>query len=589
RGRRLARLSIGLARAEGAPQAAHCRWAGLACFCAGHRRPPFAISQEIFAAAIEAPRPRGPLEAGKGAGANLRARLGASRLLGRLAARRRGSCGLDAGGGRGCPDCRGGVGHGQLAHRDSREQAGRGGAAALRWALRARGGQGGGRRRRRRASNEPANLALKALRHRLSRNGATAIARQASSWLRGLPRARWLAGQPGVFLSDVAGARRLHNSPLLRLRAARGIGQQESIAVYADAVSSVFHERVRGPLPRSPGAQVGWASGQLSAAARQLSIWKLNATTAPEALDWPATSQPGGQGQRVHDVLRAVDHRGSDARAAPRPVQVRGNVCGFDPLTADQRDDLLARRPVGTALGHQPAAGAAAAAAGRQWRVSDTGHESFNEVIPDGSMLGDRAVVEGGTGLHLINQESGERVSVQRVKSRDLGGWLAAKFADWPFEGPSTARELMADVAVAGLELHLCPTWWESKSGVNPSGSVAREVRLAFDYLRAMQSHDQLNMQALASVELICRRIIVCQRAVRLNPKAPDFTGLERFVQSNFDESGGLKTTELDKYMAEQQKTSATVLKSLRQDLQEQENERKRQAGRNKGDGKPGK
>ena len=148
----------------------------------------------------------------------------------------------------------------------------------------------------------------------------------------------------------------------------------------------------------------------------------------------------------------------------------------------------------------------------------------------------------------------------------------------------------MADVAAAGLELHLYPTWWESKSGVNPSGSVAREVRLAFDYLRAMQSYDQLNMQALASVELICSRIIVCQRAVRRNPKAPDFTGLERFVQSNFDETGGLKTTQFDKYMAEQQKTNATVLKSLCQDIEEQENERNRQANRQKGgDGKSSK
>ena len=91
-------------------------------------------------------------------------------------------------------------------------------------------------------------------------------------------------------------------------------------------------------------------------------------------------------------------------------------------------------------------------------------------------------------------------------------------------------------------------------------------------------------------MELICRRIIVCQRAVRRNPKAPDFTGLERFVQSNFDETGGLRTTQFDKYMAEQQKTNATVLKSLRQDIEEQENERKRQANRQKGgDGKSSK
>ena len=49
-------------------------------------------------------------------------------------------------------------------------------------------------------------------------------------------------------------------------------------------------------------------------------------------------------------------------------------------------------------LGHQPAA-AAGVAADRQWRVSDTGHKKFNEVVPDGNVLGDRAFEKGETGL----------------------------------------------------------------------------------------------------------------------------------------------------------------------------------------------
>ncbi|CAK0822447.1 unnamed protein product, partial [Prorocentrum cordatum] len=302
---------------------------------------------------------------------------------------------------------------------------------------------------------------------------------------------------------------------------------------------------------------------------------------------------------------------------------VRGNVYGFDPLTADQRDDLFLRGgQLARVLGHQP--GNVAAAADRQWRVSDTGHEKFNEVVADGSMLGDRAVVKGDTGLYCIDEGASEWVSVQRVRVQDHDAWLEKKrsgpgrdlrilpvhrdaggkrvmllresinlfrepkFPDWPFEGPSAAKEVLGDVAAAGLELHLYPTWWESKSGVNPAGSVAREVRLAFDYLRMLQAYDQTNMVSLAAVELICRRIVVCQKAVRRNPKAPDFTGLERFVLSNFDESGGLKTTEFDKYMAEQQKASAVVLKSMRQDVEEQENEKKRQAGRQQGGGKTG-
>ncbi|CAK0862617.1 unnamed protein product, partial [Prorocentrum cordatum] len=250
-------------------------------------------------------------------------------------------------------------------------------------------------------------------------------------------------------------------------------------------------------------------------------------------------------------VLDLTGHRVLPlARSAPWPAQVRGDVCCFDPLTLDRRDDLFLR------------------------------DGQLARVIADGSMIGDRAVVRGEIGLYHIDEAAGEWVPTTNLATDP-------KFADWPFEGPSAARELITDVAAAGLELHLYPTWWESRGGVKSQGSVAREVRLGFDYLRIMQSYDQLNLQALASAELRCRRVIVRQRAARRNPKAPDFTGLEKVAQSNFDESGGLRVTEFDKYMAEQQKTSGTVLKSPRQDLEEQGNEKKRKAGRILGSGKP--
>ncbi|CAK0870751.1 unnamed protein product [Prorocentrum cordatum] len=71
-------------------------------------------------------------------------------------------------------------------------------------------------------------------------------------------------------------------------------------------------------------------------------------------------------------------------------------TCWFDPLTLDQREDLFLRGgQLARVLGHQPAAGAVGAAADRHWRVSDTGHERFNEVIADGGMIGDRAVGRG--------------------------------------------------------------------------------------------------------------------------------------------------------------------------------------------------
>ena len=48
--------------------------------------------------------------------------------------------------------------------------------------------------------------------------------------------------------------------------------------------------------------------------------------------------------------------------------------------------------------------------------VSDTGHEQFNEVIDDGSMLpGNRAVVKGESGLYCIDEAANEWVAEQRA------------------------------------------------------------------------------------------------------------------------------------------------------------------------------
>ena len=139
---------------------------------------------------------------------------------------------------------------------------------------------------------------------------------------------------------------------------------------------------------------------------------------------------------------------------------------------------------------------------------------------------------------------------------------------------------MLTEVSKAGLELHLYPTPWESRSGVNPQGSVARKVRQCFGYLRCFQTYDQLNLPALAGIELIRRRVVACQRVVKRNAKNPDFSGTERFLQTSFDDSGGLRTSEFDKYMAEAQKTDATAMKHCRLRQEELEADEKRQAAK---------
>ena len=54
------------------------------------------------------------------------------------------------------------------------------------------------------------------------------------------------------------------------------------------------------------------------------------------------------------------------------------------------------------------------------------------------------------------------------------------------------------------------------------------------------------------------------QRAVKKNPKAPLFVGLEFYTQSEIDSSGGLVTREFDEHVAELQKTEAIIMKQNR-------------------------
>eukprot|EP00974_Lingulodinium_polyedra_P038258 3667411-Lingulodinium_polyedra.AAC.1 len=54
-------------------------------------------------------------------------------------------------------------------------------------------------------------------------------------------------------------------------------------------------------------------------------------------------------------------------------------------------------------------------------------------------------------------------------------------------------------------------------------------------------SFDQLNAHGLAGCELLCRRILQVQRAVKRSPKSPDFRGLEVMVESKLETGGNLQ------------------------------------------------
>ncbi|CAK0794640.1 unnamed protein product, partial [Prorocentrum cordatum] len=365
RGRHLLRLSLGIAAAEVATDAALRHWAGLACFCAGYRRPLFSILQDIFTV-IDSPGRQGPVHASALeellllsalvplAGANLRAQMGphiscsdasphgggaaVADSLGALGAtpafaevsgdagaslseavHRRGVSVLapfagDLGieGARGqCARLRRLALPGEHCYWDHLEpicallerQAGGLGSGPLRSSRRPLGAAGasGDHRSRLRASNELAGLAIRALEARLVRPGFAVVSHPAAG----------SGDSPGHWM---------HNSFALHRRVAERLGQQGEVCedelwdIYADVVAAACRTHGEASCPQEPGQQALWLSAQLREATERLGDAQLNEVMVQEIMDWLSAMQAGGEEGHLRDLVRAADHRGSDVR-----------------------------------------------------------------------------------------------------------------------------------------------------------------------------------------------------------------------------------------------------------------------------------
>ena len=79
-----------------------------------------------------------------------------------------------------------------------------------------------------------------------------------------------------------------------------------------------------------------------------------------------------------------------------------------------------------------------------------------------------------------------------------------------------------------------------------------------------MLCYDLLNGTNLASAEMASRRVLQIQKAVRKNPKSPDFTGLDYYMASALDPSGGLSTSSFETHISKIQLTAAQIMRQNR-------------------------
>eukprot|EP00974_Lingulodinium_polyedra_P009090 868683-Lingulodinium_polyedra.AAC.1 len=83
------------------------------------------------------------------------------------------------------------------------------------------------------------------------------------------------------------------------------------------------------------------------------------------------------------------------------------------------------------------------------------------------------------------------------------------------------------------------------------------ELKVILDAMHHALTFDCLDVLNLASFELMARRALQIQRAVRRCPRHPSFDGLDVMLSSQLDESGGIVTSRFDAFVAEEQKSRA--------------------------------
>jgi hypothetical protein len=284
------------------------------------------------------------------------------------------------------------------------------------------------------------------------------------------------------------------------------------------------------------------------------------------------------------------------------PTDVIGNCYLFDPITEDELTDqhMAAARMTEVLVASTPVAGAKSL--GRsQWVQADTGSAGFANHIEDEVMVNSNSgVVRGSVGLALVN---GVWELVEKVLVKDLDVWMSdkrsgagrdpriagdkrdvrgrrwmglseaidcqkpldlAKEDHWALSGPRSSMEVLTAVRSTGLELNTYHDKWQAKSGIHVDSAICWEHKILFMALALLINFDQVDVSNLAGAEFMCRRILMIQKAVKMNPKCPAFGGLHRMIENNLDESGGLMTVEYTEHIAKLAEAEAKVLKSQR-------------------------
>ena len=312
------------------------------------------------------------------------------------------------------------------------------------------------------------------------------------------------------------------------------------------------------------------------------------------------------------------------ARGAAVPLRVAGD-CGMVPPLSD-----------GVLLGHHSSAmrlavimgaegvpGTAAAGSGNAWRVADPSAQEFGQEVPSdevasgGVVKGVVALVHWGEPRRWLFAElvpTSEYDSWERDKQSgagrdrrllpargtEFGSGLVplsqaadhfrpkelTRVLDWPHSGPRAVVELVRGVVTLGLTLFTYHPHWVRQSGIHAESGIALEHRVHCQVLALALGYDCLDASNLSCLELLARRVLQIERAVKVNPKAPSFQGLGKMIEHAMDEGGGIATRDFTAHMATLAAQEAQILKQnrlLREELAAKNKDKDKGNGKDKG------
>ena len=123
---------------------------------------------------------------------------------------------------------------------------------------------------------------------------------------------------------------------------------------------------------------------------------------------------------------------------------------------------------------------------------------------------------------------------------------------------------MLTAIRNSGVEIIPYDERWAAGSGIRGESSLRQEHKHLCHALALFVTFDQVDMTNLAGIELMSRRLLQIERAVKASPRAPSFLGLEKMTQHAIDEGGGLATQEFTQHFATVAESDARIMRQQR-------------------------